>query len=164
MTWEDRSRPCGCRIGDPRHATWVYSWISPPSRSRRRRPRSGWDEGGGSGLSGAACCRARWVLVEMRRVLGQDVFEMAPVEISIRSSNSRRRVPIHRSAIALARGARTAGVRRMRMPSLVNTASKTSVDLTSRSRIRSGKPPRARRGPSADSAPAEQPRLRWGSR
>jgi IS6 family transposase len=24
---------CGCRIGHPRQATWVYSWISPPSRS-----------------------------------------------------------------------------------------------------------------------------------
>jgi hypothetical protein len=33
---------------------------SPPSRSRRRRQRAGWDERGGSGLSGAACCRARW--------------------------------------------------------------------------------------------------------
>ncbi len=28
---------CGCRIGHPCHATWVYEWISPPSRSRRRR-------------------------------------------------------------------------------------------------------------------------------
>jgi hypothetical protein len=26
-------RACGCRIGHPRQATWVYSWISPPSRS-----------------------------------------------------------------------------------------------------------------------------------
>jgi hypothetical protein len=24
---------CGCRIGHPRHATWEYSWINPPSRS-----------------------------------------------------------------------------------------------------------------------------------
>jgi hypothetical protein len=24
---------CGCRIGHPSHATWAYSWISPPSRS-----------------------------------------------------------------------------------------------------------------------------------
>jgi hypothetical protein len=45
---------CGCRIGHPRHAAWVYSCISPPSRSRRRRCRSGGDAGGGSGLSGAA--------------------------------------------------------------------------------------------------------------
>jgi hypothetical protein len=78
------------------------------------------------------------VLVEMCRVLGQDVFEMAPVEDQYRSSSSRRRVPIHRSAIAFARGART-GVRRMRMPSLVNTASKTSVNLASRSRIKNWK-------------------------
>ena len=41
-------------------------------------------------------------------------------------------------------GART-GVRRMRMPSLVNTASKTSVNLTSRSRIKKWKA--ARRSP-----------------
>ena len=27
--------PSGCRIGHPRHATWEYSWISPPSRSQR---------------------------------------------------------------------------------------------------------------------------------
>ena len=40
--------------------------------------------------------------------------------ISIRSSSSRRTVPIQRSAIAFARGART-GVRRMRMASLAKT-------------------------------------------
>jgi hypothetical protein len=30
---------CGCRIGHPYEATWAYSWISPPSRSRHRRRR-----------------------------------------------------------------------------------------------------------------------------
>jgi putative DNA primase/helicase len=45
---------CGCRIGHPCHAAWAYSCINPPSRSRRRRCRSGCDTGGGSGLSGAA--------------------------------------------------------------------------------------------------------------
>ena len=55
--------------------------------------------------------------------------------IGVRSSSSRRTVPIQRSAIAFARGART-GVRKMRMPSLANTASKTLVNLLSRSRIR----------------------------
>ena len=39
-------------------------------------------------------------------------------------------VPIRRSMIALAAGACTA-VRRMRMPSLVNTASKAPVNLVS---------------------------------
>jgi len=39
--WVQRFTPllieaCGCRIGHPRHATWEYSWISPPGRSRRR--------------------------------------------------------------------------------------------------------------------------------
>ena len=28
---------CGCRTGHLRHATWAYSCINPPSRSRRRR-------------------------------------------------------------------------------------------------------------------------------
>jgi hypothetical protein len=55
--------------------------------------------------------------------------------ISIRSRISRRTVPTHRSAIPFARGART-GVRRMRMTSLVNTASKALVNLVSRSRIK----------------------------
>jgi len=45
---------CGCRTGHPRYATWEYSWINPPSRSRRRtRIREG-GAGGGSGWSGAA--------------------------------------------------------------------------------------------------------------
>ena len=45
---------CGCRTGHPRPATWVYSWINPPSRSRRRRLSGDCDAGGGSDLSGAA--------------------------------------------------------------------------------------------------------------
>jgi hypothetical protein len=57
------------------------------------------------------------------------------LRISIRSSNSRRTVPIHRSAIAFARGART-GVRRTRMASPANTASKMAVNLLSRFRIK----------------------------
>jgi ABC-type uncharacterized transport system ATPase subunit len=28
--------PCGCRKSCRPHATWAYSWIRPPSRSRRR--------------------------------------------------------------------------------------------------------------------------------
>jgi hypothetical protein len=42
------------------------------------------------------------MVVEMRHVLGQHCGEMAAVRIGIRASSSRRRVPIHRSAIAFA--------------------------------------------------------------
>jgi hypothetical protein len=34
-TPEATSGPCGCRKPRPRHATWAYSWISPPRRSSR---------------------------------------------------------------------------------------------------------------------------------
>ena len=64
----------------------------------------------------------------MRHVLGQHVSRWRRLTISIRSSSSLRTVPIQRSAIAFARDACT-GVRRMRMPSLANTASKVSVKL-----------------------------------
>jgi hypothetical protein len=46
------SRSLWVPIGHPPHATWAYSCISPPSRSLRRRCRSGWTCCGGSGLSG----------------------------------------------------------------------------------------------------------------
>ena len=49
-------------------------------------------------------------------------------------------LPTKRSAIALARGART-GVRMMRTSMAVKTASKAAVNLASRSRIRNRKPP-----------------------
>jgi hypothetical protein len=48
------SETCGYRTGHPHHATWEYSWISPPSRSRRRTRSWEGDAGGGSGWSGAA--------------------------------------------------------------------------------------------------------------
>src|SRR4051794_21488808 len=51
------------------------------------------------------------------------------------SRDSRRSVPIQRSAMAFALGAR-AGVRRMRMSEPANTASKAAVNLLSRSRIK----------------------------
>jgi hypothetical protein len=51
---------CGCRIGHLCHAAWAYSWISPPSLSRRWTRGSDDDVAGGSGLSGAACFSARW--------------------------------------------------------------------------------------------------------
>ena len=55
------------------------------------------------------------------------------------SRHSRRSVPMKRSAIAFARGARI-GVRMMRMSAPVNTASNAAVNLLSRSRIREPKP------------------------
>jgi hypothetical protein len=53
----------------------------------------------------------------------------------IRSSNSRRRLPTNRSAMAFARGARI-GVARTSTPAASNTASKTQPNLPSWSRIR----------------------------
>src|SRR5829696_3442302 len=52
-----------------------------------------------------------------------------------RSRSSRRMLPTKRSAIALARGART-GVRMMRTLLAVTTASKAAVNVASRSRMR----------------------------
>jgi hypothetical protein len=125
---------CGCRIGHPRHATWAYSCISPPSRSRRRTRSWDGNVGGGSGWSGAAWFSVRcgrWSL-KCATYSASTRSRWRRLRISIRSSSSRRTVPIHRSAIAFARGART-GVRRTRMASLANTASKTPVNLLSRS-------------------------------
>jgi hypothetical protein len=132
---------CGCRTGHPCHATRVYSWISPPSRSRRRVRGWGGGAGGGSGLSGAAWCSARWGRWSLKCATysASARLRWRRLRISIRSSSSRRMVPIHRSAIAFALGART-GVRRMRMSSLANTASNMSVNLLSRSRIKNVKP------------------------
>ena len=55
--------------------------------------------------------------------------------MSIRSRHSRRKVPITRSQMALARGART-GLLMILMPSAAKTASKEAVNLVSRSRMR----------------------------
>jgi hypothetical protein len=95
---------CGCRTGHPRHATWAYSCINPPSRSRRRRRSWDGDAGGGSDLSGDAWCRARcgrWSL-KCATYSVSTAKRWRRLMISIRSSSSRRAVPIHRSAIAFA--------------------------------------------------------------
>jgi hypothetical protein len=55
--------------------------------------------------------------------------------IRIRSGSSRRSVPIIRSQITFARGAR-AGLVRIRMPSAAKTASNAGVNRESRSRSR----------------------------
>jgi hypothetical protein len=41
------------------HATCAYSWISPPSRSRRTTPPAGTTTADSSGLSGGTCPKAR---------------------------------------------------------------------------------------------------------
>jgi aspartate racemase len=50
---------CGCRLCRCPHATCAYSWISPPSRSRRRTLRVVRTTGGSAGPSGGACPKAR---------------------------------------------------------------------------------------------------------
>ena len=69
----------------------------------------------------------RALVVEVRHVLGQHRHEMARLVISIRSSNSRRAVPIHRSAIAFARGQR-GGILTPQMPTSARTASTDAVN------------------------------------
>ena len=73
--------------------------------------------------------------VEVSHVLDQHGPKLAPVEDEHPVQQLAAHGAIHRSAIAFARGAST-GVRRMRMSSLANTASNTSVNLLSRSRIK----------------------------
>jgi transcriptional regulator with XRE-family HTH domain len=41
------------------YATWEYSWIRPPSRSRRRTRTSAPDAGGRGRPAGGLCCSAR---------------------------------------------------------------------------------------------------------
>jgi hypothetical protein len=125
---------CGCRIGHLGHATWAYSCISPPSRSRRRTRSWDGNVGGWSGAAWFSVRCGRWSL-KCATYSASTVSRWRRLRISIRSSSSRRTVPIQRSAIAFARDART-GVRRTRMASLANTASKTPVNLLSRSRIK----------------------------
>jgi hypothetical protein len=50
---------CGCQIFGSCHATCAYSWISPPSRSRRATLPAGGTTGGWADPSGGACPRAR---------------------------------------------------------------------------------------------------------
>ncbi len=73
---------CGCRVGHPRHATWAYSWISPPIRSRRRRRMSDGGVGGGSGLKGCCLvqCAVGAMVIEVRYVLSQHCLEVVAVE------------------------------------------------------------------------------------
>jgi len=46
---------CGCRKPRPPHATWAYSWTSPPSRSSRTTRTPGAGAGEGAAPSGGAC-------------------------------------------------------------------------------------------------------------
>ena len=49
--WVPKTRPC--------HATWAYSWMSPPSRSTRTTRTSPVGAVGGTAVSGEACPNAR---------------------------------------------------------------------------------------------------------
>jgi hypothetical protein len=55
----ERPKTCGCQILGSPHATCAYSWISPPSRSRRTTLPVGAKPAGSPGSSGAACPNAR---------------------------------------------------------------------------------------------------------
>jgi cadmium resistance protein CadD (predicted permease) len=89
----------------PIYATCVYSWITPPSRSRLMilmSVVSGW----GSARSGAAWPSVRcgrWVLKWVSYSASTRIRCRA-LTMSIRSRTSRRRLPIQRSMIAFARG------------------------------------------------------------
>jgi hypothetical protein len=97
----------------------------------------------------------RAVSVDMVGVLAQHGGEVTGSGDQ-RSRHSRRRVPMKRSAIAFACGART-GRWMIRMSAPVNTALKTAVNVLSRSRINeTGR--RGRRGPRAGCGPAGIPR------
>ena len=50
---------CGCQVFGPCHATCAYSWISPPSRSRRATLPAGGMTGGSADPSGGVCPKAR---------------------------------------------------------------------------------------------------------
>jgi pimeloyl-ACP methyl ester carboxylesterase len=50
---------CGCQLFDSCHATCAYSWISPPSRSRRATLPAAGMTGGSADPSGGACPKAR---------------------------------------------------------------------------------------------------------
>ena len=55
----DLKAACGCRFIRSSHATCAYSWISPPSRSRRTTLPAGTKAGGSPDPSGGACPKAR---------------------------------------------------------------------------------------------------------
>jgi transposase len=90
----------------PPYTTWAYSWIIPPSRSRRMTLTSA-STGSGNGRSGLAWFKERWG----RRALKWSSYSVrtlrrcAALTMRIRSSISRRMLPTQRSVIAFMRGA-----------------------------------------------------------
>ena len=114
-----RTRGGGRRAG----LVGVRGW-PPPQGVAGCRPRAGvgavFDAGGGRcSAADTRAARRRGGVVQIRKW----------------SRHSRRRVPMNRSAIAFAGGARI-GVRTKRMSAPVKTASNAAVNLLSRSRIR----------------------------
>ena len=136
-----RSNPAGVgvRKSSP-HAARLYSWISPPRRSRRSTW-SGWGEvasrsvgrsaSGGVRLS-ERC--GRWPLSWSTKTRSTR-SRWRRLRIRSQSRHSERAVRTKRSATAFAFGART-GVRMISIPSLRKTVSKSRVNLLSRSRSR----------------------------
>ena len=107
----------GWARGQVRVSVWVSSWSStlcdlgifvdqPAEPVATSDAKVGLGRGRWSDLSGAACCRARWGGVGCNASCTRPgrVRGGAGLTMSIRSSSSRRRVPIHRSAIAFAWG------------------------------------------------------------
>ena len=88
----------------------------------------------------------RTVVVVVALVLMQHGCSVSLVDDQEAIESSRRMLPTKRSAIALARGART-GVRMMRTSIAVKTAVKAAVNLASRSRMKTESHDRHRRGP-----------------
>src|SRR6266542_392221 len=92
--------PCGCQKFGSRHATCAYSWINPPSRSRRTILPADAKPTGSPGPTGDACPHARcgrWPL-SWSAYSTRTARSCRQPKISIRSSTSRRTVPTHRSA------------------------------------------------------------------
>src|SRR5918998_4348383 len=128
---------CECRIGHPTScdlAIFVDQPTEPVAtlEAKLGRCRGGW------GWPEWCClvqCAVGAMAVEMRHVLGEHSLEVAAVEdqYPVQQFSPDGADPSFGDRVP--RGART-GVRRMRMPLLVKTASKTPVNLLSRSRIK----------------------------
>jgi hypothetical protein len=113
----------------------------------------------GSGLAE----RAVWpAIVVVEFVLAKYGRGVRWLMMRIRSRSSRRMVPTNRSAMALARGART-GVRIIWMPLQGKTASNVAVNLASRSWMRNRNRGRCHRGASAGCGPVGSAMRRLGA-
>jgi hypothetical protein len=118
------------------HATCAYSWMRPPSRSRRSG-RTVASEGGGVPPSGGRCFEGSvWsVRVEVLHILAQHEIEVAwPGDQDVVEAFPAQRAD--ESFRDRVRPWRPDRVRMMRMSAPAKTPSKAVVNLLSRSRIR----------------------------